>query len=142
MVGKGRIITIARRRWHTMPEQIVRKLREADRLLHEGADVAEVALHLEVSEQTYHRWRNQFGGVKADDVRYAMLRGEGHVVSGKEVQPASALASLAWAVRIAVRSAPVLFPVDPEPCDLPWRRVDTEGSTVEPRVRAIAPQAF
>jgi transposase-like protein len=56
------------RRRHT-PEQIVRKLREADRLLGEGRDVAEVARHLEVSEQTYHRWRNQFGGMKADDVR-------------------------------------------------------------------------
>jgi putative transposase len=56
---------MARRR-HT-PEQIIRKLREADRLLAEGADVAEVARQLEVSEQTYHRRRNQFGGMKADD---------------------------------------------------------------------------
>jgi putative transposase len=64
---KGRIITMARRR-HT-PEQIIRKLREADRLLGEGADVAAVARHLEVSEQTYHRWRNQFGGMKADDAK-------------------------------------------------------------------------
>ena len=56
------------RRRHT-PEQIVRKLREADRLLGEGRDVAEVARQLEVSEQTYHRWRNQFGGMKSDDVR-------------------------------------------------------------------------
>jgi putative transposase len=58
---------MARRR-HT-PEQIIRKLREADRLFGEGADIAEVARHLEVSEQTYHRWRNQFGGMKADDAR-------------------------------------------------------------------------
>ena len=58
---------MARRR-HT-PEQIVRKLREADRLLAEGKDVEEVARHLEVSEQTYHRWRAQFGGMKADDVK-------------------------------------------------------------------------
>ena len=58
---------MARRR-HT-PEQVVRKLREADRLLAEGRDVAEVARHLQVSEQTYHRWRAQFGGMKADDVR-------------------------------------------------------------------------
>jgi transposase-like protein len=50
---------MARRR-HT-PEQIIRKLREADRLLAEGAEIADVARHLEVSEQTYHRWRNQFG---------------------------------------------------------------------------------
>jgi putative transposase len=67
MVGEGRIITMARRR-HT-PGQIIRKLREADRLLGEGADVAAVARHLEVSEQTYHRWRNQFGGMKADDAK-------------------------------------------------------------------------
>ncbi len=58
---------MARRR-HT-PEQIIRKLREADRLLGEGKDLAEVARHLEVSEQTYHRWRNQFGGMKADDAK-------------------------------------------------------------------------
>ena len=58
---------MARRR-HT-PEQIVRKLREADRLLAEGAEVAAVARHLEVSEQTYHRWRNQYGGMKADDAK-------------------------------------------------------------------------
>lgn len=58
---------MARRR-HT-PEQIIRKLREADRLLAEGAEVADVARHLEVSEQTYHRWRNQFGGMKAEDAK-------------------------------------------------------------------------
>ena len=58
---------MARRR-HT-PEQIVRKLREADRLLGEGAEVAEVARHLEVSEATYQRWRSQYGGMKADDTR-------------------------------------------------------------------------
>ena len=58
---------MARRR-HT-PEQVVRKLREADRLLSEGRDVEEVARHLEVSEQTYHRWRAQYGGMKSDDVR-------------------------------------------------------------------------
>jgi putative transposase len=67
MAGRRRLITMARRR-HT-PEQIIRKLREADRLLGEGAEIAEVARHLEVSEQTYHRWRNQFGGMKADDAR-------------------------------------------------------------------------
>ncbi len=58
---------MARRR-HT-PEQIIRKLREADRMLGEGKELAEVARHLEVSEQTYHRWRNQFGGMKADDAK-------------------------------------------------------------------------
>ncbi len=57
-----------KRRRHT-PEQIVRKLREADRMLAEGAETAEVAKALEVSEATYHRWRAQYGGMKADDVK-------------------------------------------------------------------------
>ena len=56
------------RRRHT-PEQIVRKLREADRLLSEGWELPEVIKHLEVAEATYHRWRNQFGGMKAEDVK-------------------------------------------------------------------------
>ena len=56
------------RRRHT-PEQIVRKLREADRMLGEGAELADVCRHLEVSEATYHRWRNQYGGMKADDTK-------------------------------------------------------------------------
>jgi hypothetical protein len=41
-------------RRHT-PEQIVRKLREADRLLAEGADVPAVCRHLEISVPTYQR---------------------------------------------------------------------------------------
>jgi putative transposase len=61
------MFTMARRR-HT-PEQIVRKLREGDRMLNEGSDLAAVCRHLEVSEQTYHRWRAQYGGMKADDAK-------------------------------------------------------------------------
>ncbi len=57
-----------RRRRHT-PEQIIRKLREADRLLGEGQDVAAAAKQLEVSEQTLQRWRLQYGGLKADDAK-------------------------------------------------------------------------
>ncbi len=56
------------RRRHT-PEQVVRKLREADRLLSEGQELPEVLKHLEIAEATYHRWRNQYGGMKADDVK-------------------------------------------------------------------------
>ncbi len=55
-------------RRHT-PEQVVRKLREADRMLAEGKTVAEVAKELAVSEHTFSRWRNQFGGMKADDAK-------------------------------------------------------------------------
>ena len=57
-----------KRRRHT-PEQVVRKLREADRLLAEGREVPEVCKQLEISEATYHRWRAQYGGMKADDAR-------------------------------------------------------------------------
>ena len=57
-----------KKRRHT-PEQIVRKLREADRLLGEGQELPEVVKFLEVSEATYHRWRAQYGGMKADDVK-------------------------------------------------------------------------
>src|SRR5947209_18117091 len=57
-----------KRRCHT-PEQIVRKLREADRLLGEGMELPEVAKQLDVSEATYHRWRAQYGGMKTDDVK-------------------------------------------------------------------------
>ena len=51
------------------PEQAVRKLGLADRMLGEGKDVADVCRELQVAEQTYYRWRNQFGGLKADDVK-------------------------------------------------------------------------
>ena len=57
-----------KRRRHT-PGQIIRKLREADRLLAEGLEIPEVAKRLEVSEATYHRWRAQYGGLKADDAK-------------------------------------------------------------------------
>jgi transposase-like protein len=61
------MITVKQRR-HT-PEQVVRKLREADRMIGEGADIPSVCRHLEVSEQTYHRWRAQFREMQVDDVR-------------------------------------------------------------------------
>jgi putative transposase len=44
------------------PEQIIRKLREAERLLGEGRRIPEVTKELGVSEATFHRWRNQYGG--------------------------------------------------------------------------------
>jgi transposase-like protein len=60
-------VTMKRHR-HT-PEQIVRKLREGDRLLNEGKDLAEVLRALEVSESSWNRWRNQYGGMKADEAK-------------------------------------------------------------------------
>ncbi len=49
------------------PEQIVRKLQEGDRLLNAGKSVGQVIQALEVSEATYHRWRNQYGGMKCEE---------------------------------------------------------------------------
>ena len=55
-------------RKHT-PERIVRKLREGERMIAEGKSVGEVAKALEISDYTYVRWRNQYGGLKADDAK-------------------------------------------------------------------------
>ena len=57
-----------KRRRHT-PEQIVRKLREVERLLGEGQTIAQAAKQVEISEETYHRWRKQYGAMKADDAK-------------------------------------------------------------------------
>lgn len=54
---------------HHSPEQVIRKLVEADKLLAQGKSIEEVARHLEISEATFHRWRNQYGGMKADDAK-------------------------------------------------------------------------
>jgi len=53
---------------HT-PEQIVRLLRQADAELATGASVPEVARKLGISEATFHRWRNQYGGMKANAMK-------------------------------------------------------------------------
>jgi putative transposase len=57
-----------KRRRHT-PEQIIRKLREAEKMLGEGKQEPEVAKALGISEQTFHRWRRQSGGIKASDAK-------------------------------------------------------------------------
>jgi putative transposase len=67
MLDAGGPITMKRHR-HT-PEQIVRKLREGERLLNDGKDLVEVLRHLEISEATWSRWRNQYGGMKADGAK-------------------------------------------------------------------------
>lgn len=57
-----------RRKRHS-PEQIVARLREAEALLASGQSIAQVCQKLAVSEQTYYRWRNEYGGMKADGVK-------------------------------------------------------------------------
>lgn len=51
------------------PVQIVEKLRSGDALLNGGKTVAEVIQFLGVSEQTYYRWRNQYGGMKSEEAK-------------------------------------------------------------------------
>ena len=51
------------------PEQIVRKLRDADVMLNSGKDLAAVLQALEGSEATFHRWRAQFGGMKGEEAK-------------------------------------------------------------------------
>jgi hypothetical protein len=77
------------------PEQIIRKLREADRPLAEGGEVADVARHLEVSEQTYHVWRNHFGGPLSDPPPCDPARpgSAGFFMSFREAPPPSPLAA-------------------------------------------------
>ena len=53
---------------HT-PEQIVYMLRQADAELAAGASISEVARKLGISEATFHRWRNHYGGMKADAMK-------------------------------------------------------------------------
>jgi putative transposase len=82
--------TLMKRRRHT-PEQVVRKLRAAEQLLAEGRTIPEVAKELEVSENTFHRWRAQYGGMKADDVkRLKELERENaqlkRIVANKEIE--------------------------------------------------------
>jgi transposase-like protein len=57
------------RRKRRSPEQIIMHLREADGMLSSGLTVGQVCQKLSISEQTYHRWRNQFGGMKADAMK-------------------------------------------------------------------------
>jgi putative transposase len=54
---------------HTPEQIIVRELREADAQLAAGVPIPEVARQLEISEATFHRWRNQYGGMKADAMK-------------------------------------------------------------------------
>jgi transposase-like protein len=57
-----------RRKRHS-PEQVVRKLREAEAELSAGTALEQVCRKLGVSEATYHRWRKQYGGAGAEEVR-------------------------------------------------------------------------
>ena len=51
------------------PEEIVAKLRQVDVLISRGQSVAEATRSIGVSEVTYYRWRQEFGGLKSDQIK-------------------------------------------------------------------------
>lgn len=56
-------------RKHHTPEQIITKLREAEVLLGKGQTVGEACRRIGVTEQTYYRWRQEYGGMRVDQAR-------------------------------------------------------------------------
>lgn len=58
---------MARKRY--TPEQIIRKLREAEVLISQGMTTLEAARQIGVVEQTYYRWRKEYGGMRLDQAR-------------------------------------------------------------------------
>jgi len=57
-----------KRKRHT-PEQIVKKLRDAEAMKNAGQELAAVLQSLGISESTFHRWQNQYGGMKASEAK-------------------------------------------------------------------------
>ena len=67
---------MAKRQRHT-PEQVIAKLREAEVKLAKGTALAQVCKDLSITEQTYYRWRKEYGGLKLDQARrLKQLEGE------------------------------------------------------------------
>lgn len=61
--------SLSKKRRRHSPEQIVRKLRDADAMLAAGKSVGEVLQALEISEATLSRWRAQYGGMKSEEAK-------------------------------------------------------------------------
>ena len=51
------------------PEQVINKLREAEVAISGGSTVAEASRQIGVTEQTFYRWRNEYGGLRIDQVK-------------------------------------------------------------------------
>ncbi len=51
------------------PEQIINKLRQAEVMLNQGATVAEVCRKIDVIDQTFYRWRKEYGGMRVDQAK-------------------------------------------------------------------------
>ena len=51
------------------PEQIINSLREAEVLMSQGSTAAQAARHLSITEQTYYRWRKEYGGMRINQAK-------------------------------------------------------------------------
>jgi transposase-like protein len=51
------------------PEQIINKLREAEVMLSQGSTVAQVSRKIGLTEQTYYRWRKEYGGMRLEQAK-------------------------------------------------------------------------
>ena len=88
------------------PEEIVAKLRQADVLISQGQDIADVIRQIGVSEVTYYRWRQDFGGLKTEQVKRlkdletenTRLRRPAHLACGRLVITALQMGYLSGAV--------------------------------------------
>ncbi len=67
--GRKTVNIITKRKKRHSPEQIVRKIQQANRILAEGGDVASVLRKLNITEATHCRWRSHYGGLKAEHAR-------------------------------------------------------------------------
>ena len=56
------------KRKHHTPQEIIAKLREAEVELNQGSTIEAVSRKLEISEQTFHRWRHLYGGMKGPEM--------------------------------------------------------------------------
>ncbi|MBI1382712.1 MAG: transposase [Planctomycetaceae bacterium] len=64
----GKEFSIKKRKRHG-PDEIIKKLREAELAAGRGEELGKVLQRLEISEQTLYRWKKQFGGMKAPDAK-------------------------------------------------------------------------
>ena len=85
---------MAKRQRHT-PEQIISKLREAEVKSAKGTALAQVCKDLAITEQTYYRWRKEYGGMKLDQARrLKQLEGENAKLNDTETEQKEELETL------------------------------------------------
>jgi transposase-like protein len=66
-IGKRKEETMPRKRY--TPEQIINSLREAEVLISQGSTAKEAARHMGISEQTYYKWRKEYGGMRINQAK-------------------------------------------------------------------------